>query len=387
MKHTKKNLFQALLWLTLGLVPQLVWAEVPNVINYQGYLTDNSSSPLNGTVDVTLTFWDALTDGNTLGSPKLYPNANVNNGVFSINVDVSDITFDKPVYVETTVNGEILAPRQLVTGVPFANQAADADKLDGLDSSEFITSEMDPTVPAELKDGVSWNEVSNRPAGLDDGDDVGITAETDPTVPANLKDGVNWNEVTNRPAGLDDGDDVGIMAETDPEVGSNTTNYVPKWNGSALVTGTIYDNGNVGIGTTSPGAKLDVNGDIVSNEYRRKIGSSEVDPNRYINILYDYKKSSANSLCSSGLAIATPFHYLGKTGSEICAADYRGKTTCKAVKFVYGAWAGYFGIYSRYDKTCKEEITASWPWAIINTNRPNTLDSEWNIRTFVVCCE
>jgi len=34
-----------------------------------------------------------------------------------------------------------------------------------------------------------------------------------------------------------------VTAETDPKVGSNTTNYVPKWNGSALVSGSIYDDG------------------------------------------------------------------------------------------------------------------------------------------------
>ncbi len=136
MKHIKKNLIQALLWLMLGLVPQLAWAEVPNAINYQGYLTDSSGTPLKGTVNVTLKFWDALTGGNTIGSQKSYTNVEVNNGVFSQNVDVSDITFDKPVYVETMVNGETLAPRQLVTSVPssqLAEQAEqDQDTLGGL---------------------------------------------------------------------------------------------------------------------------------------------------------------------------------------------------------------------------------------------------------------
>jgi hypothetical protein len=50
--------------------------------------------------------------------------------------------------------------------------------------------------------------------------------------------------------------------ETDPEVGIISTNSVPKWDGSALVTGTIFDNGNVGIGTSTPTGKLDVYGDI-----------------------------------------------------------------------------------------------------------------------------
>ncbi|MGB3074916.1 MAG: hypothetical protein WBB36_06325, partial [Chitinophagales bacterium] len=31
-------------------------------------------------------------------------------------------------------------------------------------------------------------------------------------------------------------------AETDPQVGTNTTNYIPKWNGSALITGILQDN-------------------------------------------------------------------------------------------------------------------------------------------------
>ena len=43
--------------------------------------------------------------------------------------------------------------------------------------------------------------------------------------------------------------------------GSGTQYYVPRWNTSKeLVTGSIYDNGNVGIGTTSPSTKLEVQG-------------------------------------------------------------------------------------------------------------------------------
>jgi hypothetical protein len=45
--------------------------------------------------------------------------------------------------------------------------------------------------------------------------------------------------------------------ESDPQVWANTTNYLSKWNGSALVTSQVFDNGtNVGIGTATPQIKL-----------------------------------------------------------------------------------------------------------------------------------
>lgn len=67
-------------------------------------------------------------------------------------------------------------------------------------------------------------------------------------------------------------DDTGSAAETDPQVGTNTTSYVPRWDGSALSTGKIFDNGStivsiatgtkVGIGTASPAEALHVLGNI-----------------------------------------------------------------------------------------------------------------------------
>ncbi|MBU0765530.1 MAG: hypothetical protein KJ607_11910, partial [Bacteroidetes bacterium] len=47
--------------------------------------------------------------------------------------------------------------------------------------------------------------------------------------------------------------------ETDPEVGANTSNYVPRWDGAALVTGSIFDDGtNLGIGNTAPDKRLHI---------------------------------------------------------------------------------------------------------------------------------
>lgn len=53
--------------------------------------------------------------------------------------------------------------------------------------------------------------------------------------------------------------------ETDPQVNSTSDNYVPKWNGTELVDGVIFDNDSVGIGTDAPEKLLHVNGEALIN--------------------------------------------------------------------------------------------------------------------------
>ena len=51
----------------------------------------------------------------------------------------------------------------------------------------------------------------------------------------------------------------GSVVETDPQVSSVTTSRVPRWNGTTLVDGLIFDNtASVGIGTAAPAGVLDI---------------------------------------------------------------------------------------------------------------------------------
>ncbi|MBU0765367.1 MAG: DUF1566 domain-containing protein [Bacteroidetes bacterium] len=55
-----------------------------------------------------------------------------------------------------------------------------------------------------------------------------------------------------------------VPAESDPQVGANTTNYLSKWDGTALVTSSIFDNGKVGIGVANGTFPLEVRVPAVS---------------------------------------------------------------------------------------------------------------------------
>ncbi|MCP3999913.1 MAG: hypothetical protein GY727_03285, partial [Gammaproteobacteria bacterium] len=166
---------------------------------------------------------------------------------------------------ELTVNGTVTATAftgdgSALTGISLAETDplfSAWDKSIGIKISEsqiadlthFTTAdEADPTVPAGIKDGIDWTELSGIPADISDGDDVGIAVEADPvysawdkstgisitesqisdlahfttadeadpTVPASIKDGIDWTELSGIPADISDGDDVGIAVETDP---------------------------------------------------------------------------------------------------------------------------------------------------------------------------
>jgi Head domain of trimeric autotransporter adhesin len=63
--------------------------------------------------------------------------------------------------------------------------------------------------------------------------------------------------------------------ETDPQVASTTTNYIPKWNGTALADGLVYDSGtNIGIGTSTPTEKLEVSGKTKTIEFQLTNGAT-----------------------------------------------------------------------------------------------------------------
>ncbi len=126
-----------------------------NVISYQGRLLDANGVPVTAS-SATMIFrlYDSLAGGSCLWSNSSDTCASatgrtvtLTDGLFSENLGdsgagdpyalIADTVFgeDASVYLDVTVNGELLTPRKLLTAAPYA---LNAQMLDGLNSSSFL---------------------------------------------------------------------------------------------------------------------------------------------------------------------------------------------------------------------------------------------------------
>lgn len=128
----------------------------------------------------------------------------------------------------------------------------------------------------------------------------------------------NYTDLINKPTTLSSfTNDAGFLTsftEIDPKVGANTSGYSPKWNGTALVTGAVYQNvsGNVGIGTSVADARLQIKPASEAGYTLRLLNYSYDD--RYISI---WRGTDGGVIDVVGPAVNPPVHlafYIG--GSE-----------------------------------------------------------------------
>ena len=86
-----------------------ILAVPTKTMNYQGYLTDGSGTPLDGTYDLTFSLYNDASGGTQRWGPETHTNVSVNNGFFSealgetVSLDPYTV-FDEQLYLEVSVN-------------------------------------------------------------------------------------------------------------------------------------------------------------------------------------------------------------------------------------------------------------------------------------------
>jgi len=118
-------------------------SSVPQLINYQGQLTDGSGNPANGSFTMVFAIFGASSGGAALYSET--QSVTVSNGVF--NVLIGSVTpippdlFDSGAaqFLEVIVNGAVLTPRRQFGSVPYAFTSRGAGDITAVNAGSALT--------------------------------------------------------------------------------------------------------------------------------------------------------------------------------------------------------------------------------------------------------
>src|SRR5580704_58032 len=180
-------------------------AQVPQLVNFSGVLTDVSGKPLSGMVGVTFSLYHEQQGG----SPLWLETQNIQatkNGSYTAALGAASsqrlpanlFSTGEARWLGVLVQGQAEQPRVLLMSVPYALKALDAETLGGRPASAFLAA----------------------------------TGASGPSPAANV-------------------------------TGSGTKNFIPRWTSTSQIgNSNIFENASndVGIATSTPTAKLDVNG-------------------------------------------------------------------------------------------------------------------------------
>ena len=136
-------------------------------INYQGRLADNAGASLDGSYGMSFALYDAATDGNMVWGPEAHTAVPVSDGLFSVGLGsqtsggIPTSAWNGDRYLEITVAGETLAPRELIRSVPIAGMALTVP--DGAIGSEQIADGAITQSDAPFAPLTYWFAVDNTP--------------------------------------------------------------------------------------------------------------------------------------------------------------------------------------------------------------------------------
>jgi len=233
--------------------------NVAETVWYQGFLADVATGdPINGTVTVVATLYDAVTVGSILWGPETNSGTVVTEGWFNIELgDTAPLVafIDPPYYLELTVAGEILEPRQKLASVPTALRSAAADSGDGDWTIDGVN-----VYRESGRVGIGTSVPSGKLHVRDDSVTItSITIENQDTS-ANSSERLTFREENGGVAYSSCYDDDSASYASMMTIVNNRPDGRIVLRNDALSPVMLDSTGNVGIGVSSPASKLDVDG-------------------------------------------------------------------------------------------------------------------------------
>ncbi len=136
---TPGNIIFTLVMVALLILTQRTWASShqsantpgpsATTINYQGRLADDAGNPETGTLGMSFAIWDAANGGGIIWGPESHSAVPVTDGLFNVGLGsqtsggIPTTVWNGDRYLEITVSGETLTPRELIRSVPIAGMA------------------------------------------------------------------------------------------------------------------------------------------------------------------------------------------------------------------------------------------------------------------------
>ncbi|MCE9576275.1 MAG: hypothetical protein K8W52_24210 [Deltaproteobacteria bacterium] len=143
MTKPTMRLLSALLALPLLALGARAAHAVPNTVSFTARITDPAGAPVTGPLTLKVAVFDAATAG-TMVWEETHTDVPVANGlvyaslggVDAVNNGLDGTVLDgRALFVELTVDGDVLSPRIPIESVPYAVRSAVADTLQGFDPS------------------------------------------------------------------------------------------------------------------------------------------------------------------------------------------------------------------------------------------------------------
>ena len=114
-------------------------ATIASRISYQGRLTDAQGTPLGGSHRLVFQLWNHAAAGSQVGSNIVHNNVPVDNGLFTVTLDVPQEAFDgQALWMRVQVDGQWLSPRQELLPVPYALGLVPGAEVRGSGSSPAL---------------------------------------------------------------------------------------------------------------------------------------------------------------------------------------------------------------------------------------------------------